>query len=140
MIKNFKKECLDEITNIWLKTNIETHNYIPSKYWINKTNQVKELLLLADIYIYEENNNIKGFIGLNNNNIEGLFIKKEFQSQNIGTKLLNFIKTKHNSLTLKVYTKNKIAIKFYKKNNFKIIKKELDQDTQEEEYLMEYSS
>ncbi|MDL2246132.1 GNAT family N-acetyltransferase [Methanobrevibacter sp. OttesenSCG-928-K11] len=138
MIKEFKKEYLDEIMNIWLQTNIETHDFISKDYWNANFKNVEEIIPHSLIYIFEENNIIKGFIGLNNDNIEGLFVLKRYQKEGIGTKLLNKSKIAQNSLSLKVYVKNKIAISFYEKNGFEIIKKELDENTNEYEYIMKW--
>lgn len=47
---------------------------------------VREMLPLAEIYVYEDDytKQIDGFIGLNNDYIEGLFVKETMQSKGIG--------------------------------------------------------
>ena len=64
MIKEFKTEYLDELMEIWLETNINAHNFIEKEYWINNFDLVKKMLPNAEIYIFQENNVIKGFIGI----------------------------------------------------------------------------
>lgn len=49
---------------------------------------------------------------------------------------MNKAKKIKNRLTLHVYEKNKKAIKFYQKNGFKIIKEDIDKNTNEKEYMM----
>ena len=81
---------------------------------------VKELLLQATVYVYEDKQEIQGFIGLSNEYIEGIFVSAEMQSQGIGKILLNHVKGKRNKLILNVYQKNTRAISFYQREGFEI--------------------
>lgn len=103
---------------------------------MNGYNYGKEILPNAEIYVYVVENHIVGFIGLNQNYIEGIFIDAHSQSKGIGTLLLNKVKEDRNTLTLSVYKKNVNAIKFYQKNNFIITSESIDKDTNEIEYIM----
>ena len=138
MIRIFNIDDLDSIMDIWLNTNIKTHNFIDENYWINNFNYVKTLLPTSEIYVYEINNNIIGFIGTNKNYIEGIFIKEKYQNKGVGSKLLNYIKNLYNELYLSVYKNNNNAIKFYKKHAFNIIKEQIDKNTNEIELVMKY--
>lgn len=33
MIRKFKETDLDAVADIWLATNLETHDFIPASYW-----------------------------------------------------------------------------------------------------------
>lgn len=82
MIKDFKLDNLDKVMEIWLDTNIEAHDFIPKEYWRDNFELVKQMLPSADIYIFEENNIIKGFIGIvEQNYIAGLFVKKNIKEK-----------------------------------------------------------
>ncbi len=108
MIKNFNLSKLDSIMKIWIDTNIDAHNFIQKEYWINNYDLVKQMLPLADIYIFEENNVVKGFIGvIEGNYIAGLFVEKEYQREGIGQKLIDYCKSKYLLLKLDVFIKNK---------------------------------
>lgn len=61
------------------------------------------------------------------------------QTKGIGTELLNFVKSANSKLSLNVYTKNKTAVNFYKKQNFIIKTQDVDKNTGEYEYLMVWS-
>ena len=140
MIKEFKIENLEEVMEIWLQTNINAHDFIEREYWINNFDLVKKLLPDAKVYIFQEDNIIKGFIGvIEDGYIAGLFVKEKYQREGIGEKLLKYIKPKYNQLKLDVYSKNKNAIKFYLKNNFKIVNEKNNEDTNELEYEMIFS-
>ena len=105
---------------------------------MNGYNYGKEILPNAEIYVYVVENHIVGFIGLNQNYIEGIFIDTHSQSKGIGTLLLNKVKEDKDNLTLSVYKKNLNAISFYKKNGFVIIKESIDERTNEVEYIMSW--
>ena len=140
MIKEFKIENLEEVMEIWLQTNINAHDFIERDYWINNFDLVKKLLPDAKVYIFQEDNIIKGFIGvIEDGYIAGLFVKEEYQREGIGVKLIKYIKPKYNQLKLDVYSKNKNAMKFYLKNNFKIVNEKNNEDTNELEYEMIFS-
>lgn len=140
MIKEFKIENLEEVMEIWLQTNINAHDFIERDYWINNFDLVKKLLSDAKVYIFQEDNIIKGFIGvIEDGYIAGLFVKEEYQREGIGEKLIKYIKPKYNQLKLDVYSKNKNAMKFYLKNNFKIVNEKNNEDTNELEYEMIFS-
>lgn len=140
MIRKYEEKDLDIIMKIWQEENINAHNFISKKYWENNYEYVKSILPKAEILVYTINENIIGFIGLNDNYIEGIFIKKDFQGKGIGTELLKYLMKEKEELSLRVYEKNSKAIKFYTNNSFKIKTKELDKNTGEYEYLMKWNS
>ncbi|AKA67835.1 N-acetyltransferase [Clostridium scatologenes] len=141
MIKDFNLNKLDSIMEIWLETNIEAHDFIQKEYWINNYDLVKQMLPLADIYIFEENNVIKGFIGITEGNyIAGLFVKKEYQREGIGRNLIDYCKCKYPFLKLDVFMKNKNAVNFYYKNGFKVLDEHLNEETSEIEYTMLFNN
>lgn len=78
----------------------------------------------------------KGFVGLNDEYIEGIFVSDEMQSQGIGKLLLDFAKEKRMKLHLNVYQKNIRAINFYQREDFEIRGEGLDEATGEKDYEM----
>ncbi len=136
MIRKFEKNDINDVMEIWKNENIKAHQFIPNEYWESNYSNVKEALLNAEIYVYIIEENILGFIGLDQNYIEGIFIDTNNQCNGIGTSLLNKVKENRNTLTLSVYKKNINAINFYKKNDFTITNESIDQDTNEIEYTM----
>ena len=136
MIRELQRDDINKVVDIWLDTNIKAHSFIPAQYWKGNFKLVKELLLQAEVYVYENNQEIQGFIGLNGEYIEGIFVSDENQSQGIGERLLNYIKNKKSKLSLSVYQKNSRAISFYQREGFEIQYKDLDKATGEKEYIM----
>jgi len=136
MIRELRKVDINKVAEIWLDTNIKTHYFISAQYWKSNFELVKELLLQATVYVYEDKQEIQGFIGLSNEYIEGIFVSAEMQSQGIGKILLNYVKGKRNKLILNVYQKHTRAISFYQREGFEIQYSGLDEATGEKDYVM----
>ena len=136
MIRKLQKTDINRVADIWLKTNLKAHYFIPEQYWTNNYEVVKEMLPQADVYVYEDDKIIQGFVGLNDEYIEGIFVSDEMQSCGIGKLLLDYIKDKKERLQLNVYQKNASAISFYQREGFIIQCEGLDEATGEKEYTM----
>ena len=117
-IRVMQKKDIDTIMDIWLQENISAHNFIDEKYWKTNKDKIQNQILKSKIFVYEDENEIKGFIGLSGNYIEGLFVKSKYQRRGIGKELLKHCKGIFWSLILKVYSENKAAVSFYEKNSF----------------------
>ena len=115
MIRKMKNIDFNRVADIWLKTNLKAHYFIPEQYWTSNYELVKEMLLQAEVYVYEDNKIIQGFVGLSNEYIEGIFVSDEMQSCGIGKLLLDYIKNKKVRLRLNVYQKNTRALSFYQR-------------------------
>ena len=140
MIRKLQKVDINRVADIWLKTNLKTHYFIPEQYWTNNYEVVKEMLPQADVYVYEDDKIIQGFVGINDEYIEGIFVSDEMQSRGIGKILLDYIKDKKDRLQLKVYQKNVRAMSFYQREGFTIQSEEMDEFTGEKEYVMNWES
>ena len=97
---------------------------------------MEKQLLKADIFVYDLNGEIKGFIGLMDEYIAGIFVDKAYRSQGIGRQLLEYVKQLHSTLSLNVYQKNERALRFYRENGFTIVSKQNDEHTGEIEFTM----
>ena len=138
MIRKLQKVDINRVADIWLKTNLKAHFFIPEQYWISNYEFVKEMLPQAEVYVYEDDKMIQGFIGINDEYIEGIFVSDEMQSRGIGKMLLDYIKDKKDKLQLKVYQKNVRAMSFYQREGFTIQSEEMDEFTREKEYVMNW--
>ncbi|MFV0379964.1 MAG: GNAT family N-acetyltransferase [Anaerorhabdus sp.] len=126
MIRKFKDTDINEIMDIWLDLNIKAHNFIDKNYWISKYDDVKKAIANAEVYVYDDGE-IKGFVGLVDSYIAGIFAKQN--SKGIGSKLLNEVFNKYDHVSLSVFEKNDRAVKFYLNKGFVIDKCRIDNDT-----------
>lgn len=138
MIKPFQAEDSVRVAEIWLRANLQAHDFIEPQYWLDNLPLVQAQLAQAEVYVYieEKSGLIQGFIGLQDDYIAGIFVWPAVQSSGIGKKLLDFVKTRHTKLTLSVYQKNKRAVKFYCRENFALQSIATSQATGEEEYTL----
>ena len=136
MIREFKIKDLERVMEIWLELYVDALSFIDKKFWEDNYEMVKEILPSAEIYLYEENKNILGFVGLMENYIAGIFVEKNFHSQGVGRKLLDWCKSLKRELTLSVYEKNQKAYSFYIREGFQVVEKKIDENTSEIELVM----
>lgn len=138
MIRNFCESDLPSVMRIWLDSNLEAHSFIPPEYWRDNFEAVKAAIPQAEIYVYESEpaHRIDGFIGLNGDCIEGIFVKKGRRSNGIGKQLLDHVKKFKTELRLNVYQKNSKAVSFYQRENFVPLSEYTDSATGEKDLLM----
>ncbi len=138
MIREFKDTDIDKVMNIWLSSTIKGHEFISKDYWNSNFNDVKSIYIpMSETFIYEDNNEIKGFISiLNNNFIGALFVDISYQGQGIGSKLISYVTKKYSNLELAVYKDNVNALNFYLSKGFKINFEQINEDTNFPEYIL----
>ncbi len=138
MIRKFRTDDLEQV--MWLATNISAHDFISAKYWHANYALVKKMLPQANIWVYEKNNEIWGFIGLQDTYIAGIFVADKAQGKGIGSELLAKAKQQKSQLSLAVYTKNERALNFYQRADFTVVNEQLDETTGQVEYLMKWQA
>lgn len=138
MIRKLRESDLSAVMKIWLDTNIKSHNFVSKEYWTSNYEIVKEIIPKSEIYVYEEDdtNLIDGFVGLLDSYLAGLFVKNTAQSKGIGKQLLDYAKSIKSEMTLSVYQKNIRAVHFYQREQFQIQSENIDDNTNEKEFIM----
>lgn len=139
MIRIFEFKDLDKIMDLWLQGNMEAHSFINREYWREKFDSVKSMLPDAEIYVYEEDGEILGFIGMDAEYIAGIFVAAGHKGRGIGHQLIEKVKKKKR-LSLHVYEKNIRAKAFYLAEGFKVRERMVEKETGEQECLMVYDS
>ena len=140
MIRKMKSADLDKVMDIWLFSNIQAHDFIPEEYWRSNWQQVRSMLPEAEVYVYEKGDDIRGFIGMMENYIAGIFVDEKFRSCGIGGELLEYVKSMKKELSLSVYKKNQAAVRFYLRNGFAIISETEDEAVGETEMFMRWEN
>lgn len=140
MIRNFQMEDINQVMKIWLDSNIDAHSFIKREYWISNAPDVKKQLLHAEIYVYEQESKIVGFVGMQDNYLAGIFVDKDARSNGIGKQLLEYIKGIRQEFTLRVYKENKGAVNFYEREGLTTILDEMDKATNNIELVMQWKA
>lgn len=138
MIRKFEPWDIDDVMEIWLYANLEAHDFIDGTYFENACEMVRSLIPSSEVYVYEEDSNVTGFIGLEEGFVQGLFVKPGRQRHGIGQALLEQVKSNRDVLMLKVYRKNEKAISFYRREGFDVAELEVEEATGETEITMKW--
>ena len=89
MIRRFENKDLDQVMSIWLQVNLESHSFIEADYWKNNYEMVREMIPKAEVLVSEENGQIRGFIGLIDTYIAGIFVRAVSFYQHYGFQIKN---------------------------------------------------
>ena len=138
IIRKFNDFDLKRVMRIWYEGNLEAHDFVDKNYWEKNFGFVKRSLPESEVYVYEIDGYVVGFVGIDEGSIAGLFVDKEYRGVGIGTKLIEYVKELYDFFTLHVFENNYGAVTFYE--NRGLIKKEesVHEDLGEVEYLMYY--
>ncbi|WP_371068994.1 N-acetyltransferase [Sediminibacillus sp. JSM 1682029] len=130
---------VDRLVEIWYKGSLIAHDFIDKNYWTSQQREMAEKYIpMSETYVVSNEKAVVGFVSMMDNYLAALFIDVKHQGEGYGKGLLDFIKTKRENIQLKVYKKNKKAVDFYLKNGFVIKEETVDEQTSEEEFLMEW--
>lgn len=120
---------------IWLEGNLTAHPFIKEEYWKQNYETVRSMLPNAEVYVFEEDGEVQGFIGMDAEYIAGLFVAEGHRGQGIGHQLISEVKRKKR-LSLHVYEKNIGAVAFYRAEGFRVENRMAEKETGEQDYLM----
>jgi putative acetyltransferase len=111
---------MDRVADIWLNEVIRVYNFFPNPetYWRNRLDEMKNVTLSAEAYVYEEDGLIKALITLKDSYIWDLIVDAQYQGNGIGTALLDFVKQRKPSLALGIFEENQAGIDFFEKRGF----------------------
>lgn len=137
MVRLFEFRDLDAIMEIWLEGNLSAHPFVDAAYWKGNYDSVRSVLPNAEVYVYEEDGKVLGFIGMDAEYIAGLFVAEGCRGRGIGGQLIAAVKRK-NRLSLHVYERNAGAVRFYRAEGFQVEEVMTEKETGEKEYLMVY--
>lgn len=138
-IREAKMGEVDQIIDLWYRSSVKAHQFIESSYWESQKNAMKEEYLpMSETYVVSFQHNMVGFLSMVEDYLAALFIDESFQGEGYGKEFVRFIKGRREKITLKVYKKNSKAVQFYKNHGFVVVDEFVDQNTLEQEYLMEW--
>ena len=141
MIRSGKKTDIERMIKIWLEASIKAHGFMPPDYWNSKLNDMRNLYLpSSENYVYDDGGELFGFISIYHETIAAIFVLPSRQGEGIGSKLIEFAKSKYRELSLTVYKSNTASISFYKKHGFIINEEQIDEHTGHPEIIMELNS
>ena len=135
MVDNYKENYYDEIIKLGKIVNEDFEKL----FKINNLNRTEK------IYVYLYDNKVTGFIHISSNyeiiDILNIVVDTKYEKQGIGTKLINYIIKKKDTIASKIMLEvredNLKAINFYQKNHFTIIAKRQNYYKNKDALIME---
>lgn len=139
-IRLIKETEISEAVGIWYEASLIAHDFIGEDYWKTHKKEMEETYIpMSETYVIRKEEAVIGFASLVDHYLAALFIDRRHQGRGYGGELLNFIKEIKETLRLKVYKKNNQAVQFYLNNGFVIKGESFDENTSEEEFILEWS-
>ncbi|KRK47914.1 hypothetical protein FC96_GL002119 [Secundilactobacillus kimchicus JCM 15530] len=126
----------NQIADIWLADNLKSHQFIEASYWQEHLETAVAAFPKANLYVEKTDGQVRGFLGMTGDAIEGLFVAQTDQRQGVGQALMEAAKAEHDVLTLQVYWKNHAALKFYLAQEFKVDDDHVEEATKQAVYDM----
>ena len=139
MIRAAKPEDDEAITDLWLLASLQAHDFIAAACWWRQQASLRARYLpAADIWVFVHAQEIQGFVALVDDYLAALFVRPDCQQQGIGTALLDLAKRQRSQLAVQVYCENDIAMNFYLKQGFTVIKEAVDAASSQPELYLRY--
>lgn len=114
---------LQQLTQVWESSVRATHLFLPEADIIAIKKCIPQYLAAVPILItVSDNNKYIAFMGLQENNIEMLFIDENCRGKGIGKMLISYAVNKYAADKVTVNKQNRQAIGFYEKMGFAVFR------------------
>lgn len=134
LIENLNENDVNILMEVWESSVLGTHDFLSEKDFFEIKRQLKSYLpKFNNYYIYKDEEKIKGFLKVENGNIEMLFIDNLYRGKGIGKRLILFAIENLDAISLDVNEDNIQARKFYEHMGFKTISR-MEKDGQGRDY------
>ena len=141
MIRPFESSDSEIIIGIWYEAQTLAHPFLSKDFVAKVKVMMKDVFIPnSKTWVFEHEGEVIGFVAMMGNEIGGLFVNPNKQSKGIGTALVNYVKTRHESLEVEVFKNNKIGNSFYHKYGFTPLKSYLHEETNEIVLRLEFTN
>ncbi|EHR0574873.1 N-acetyltransferase [Vibrio parahaemolyticus] len=137
MIREYREQDIESVLNVWLKTSIQAHGFIPAEFWESELENMRNVYIPAsEIYVYELDSKVVGFYALKDCELAAIFLSSDYQGHGIGKRLLSHAQEQREKLTLTVYKENTASYDFYLSQGFRVVDEEVGEKTGHLQYIM----
>ena len=113
---------INELLAVWEASVRATHHFLTDEDIISIKPQAQQAIIAIPELLYvEEKEKILGFMGIENNKIEMLFIHPDYRGHGIGKQFIAHAITLFNVSSVDVNEQNVQGLGFYKHMGFKVI-------------------
>lgn len=114
-----QEENYSKALAIWERSVVATHDFLKEKDRIQLKKEIPTYFPYVEAYLWFDGNDIIGFSGTHDSNLEMLFLDPKYFKQGYGTAILQSLIRDHNVRYVDVNKGNPNALAFYRKNGFK---------------------
>ncbi|RZL38424.1 MAG: GNAT family N-acetyltransferase [Pedobacter sp.] len=121
-INPVNKSSYPTLIQVWEASVRATHHFLTEKDILDYRHKIlTEYFDMVDLYAYKMDGEIVGFIGLNGNALQMLFVHPDAMGKGVGKQLLKFAVNKKKISNVDVNEQNEKAVGFYKYFGFEVV-------------------
>lgn len=105
--------------DIWERSVIATHDFLKENDRLQLQTEIPTYFQYVESHLWFENEEVVGFSGINESNLEMLFLDPQYFRKGYGTEILQTLIREHKVQYVDVNKDNPNAVAFYIKNGFK---------------------
>ncbi|MBA5793092.1 GNAT family N-acetyltransferase [Flavobacterium sp. xlx-214] len=127
MIRKIEPKDYQDLIPIWESAVLNTHDFLKKEDFEFYKEQMPLYFEHVDLFGFEENGKLVGFMGIANESLEMLFIHNDVRGKGIGKQLLEYSIANCKVTKVDVNEQNSQAVGFYEHMGFRVLNRsELD--------------
>ncbi len=139
MIRKYKENDREPVLDIWYLSSTLAHPFLASDFVEKVKQDMRDIYIPnSETWVYEENSQINGFIGMIGKEIGGLSVLPEQHSKGIGTKLVDHVGDVYEVPEVEVFKENKIGRAFYDKFGFEFVSEYFDDASKNDVFRLKF--
>lgn len=118
LIREANSEDYADVIRIWEASVRATHHFLNPEDITFYKSIIPEALPQVKLFIYENEGQAAGFMGISGNTLDMLFIDPDYRRKGIGSKLFQYAQSEFQISRVDVNEQNQQAVDFYLKTGF----------------------
>ena len=121
-IRPYEPPDCDAVMRAWESATRQSAPFLTEEFIRGEREEVRtKWIPAADIWVYEHDGSVVGFIALLGDEVGGFFVQPVQQGQGVGRALMDHARRLRGRLELDVFTENSIGRRFYQRYGFRIV-------------------
>ncbi len=123
MIREYETNDLASTAGVWFRSGRDEYSYLPQFQKLDEQKAIEVFQQVIQqpcrIWVFESSNEVVGFLAMQNNLIDRLYVDPEHEKKGIGSVFIDHAKEMHpEGLVLCTHEQNKRARSFYQSRGF----------------------
>lgn len=139
MIKTYEAQDLEELLDLWYQASLVAHPFLEEAFLEKERYNIEHVYIPnTKTWVFKKEDKVLGFIGMIDNEVGAIFVHPDQHGQGIGTRLMNWVAERYDSLEVEVFERNKIGRSFYDKYGFTEMRHSIHEETGQPLIRMQY--